>query len=98
MFVLPSWAEGVPKVTQEAAACGLAQVVFGFYEAPTVVDGVNGVLAWSDDEFVERVGQLVDDRSMAEAMGLRGAELAAQWDWDSLAPRWERCVLEAVGQ
>ena len=38
LFVMPAVSEGVPKVTQEAAACGLPVVLFGYYEAHSVVD------------------------------------------------------------
>lgn len=34
IFVMPSRSEGVPKVTQEAAACGLAQVFFWVLRSP----------------------------------------------------------------
>ncbi|MGH6867748.1 MAG: glycosyltransferase family 4 protein, partial [Methylocella sp.] len=37
IFVMPSRSEGVPKVTQEAAACGLPIIAFGYYEPPTVI-------------------------------------------------------------
>lgn len=71
VFVLPSRSEGVPKVTQEAAAAGLAQIVFGFYEMPTVVDGENGLVVWEDEEMVAALGKLIDDRELTERMGIR---------------------------
>jgi glycosyltransferase involved in cell wall biosynthesis len=61
ILVHPSICEGVPKVTQEAAACGLAQIVFGFYETPTVVCGTNGFVVWTDEELLDRMAQLLAD-------------------------------------
>lgn len=97
LLVLPSYAEGVPKVTQEAAACGLPVVIYGFYEAPTVVDGQNGYVVWSDEELFERVEELIRVPTRAEDMGRRGGEMAKDWSWDVIAPRWEQQILHAVG-
>lgn len=88
LFVLPSLAEGVPKVTQEAAACGLPVVCFGFYEAPSVVDRENGFVVWTDEELFARVGELISDVHLAWRMGECGAELAREWCWKQVAQRW----------
>ncbi|MBI3675214.1 MAG: glycosyltransferase family 4 protein [Proteobacteria bacterium] len=96
ILVLPSLSEGVPKVTQEAAAAGLAQIVFGFYEAPTVVDGRNGFVVWNDDELFARLGQLLSDPALAKRMGEVGKIMAADWNWDVIAPRWEARILEVL--
>ena len=89
LFVLPSRSEGVPKVSQEAAACGLPLVLFGFYEAPTVVDGKNGYVVWNDEEFIETVSGMVGNRGKLNAMGRASAKMAASWSWDAVAPQWE---------
>jgi len=96
LFVLTSHAEGVPKVTQEAAACGLPVVLNGFFESPTVVHGVNGLVAWSDKEFSEHVGMLIHDPETRARMGQRGASMAKEWDWDRIAPRWEDALIRLV--
>lgn len=96
LFVLPSRAEGVPKVTQEAAACGLPVVLHGFYEAPTVTHGSNGLVAWSDEELVEHVGALIHDRDTRLAMGRRSAEMAKAWSWNTIAPQWEDLLIRVV--
>jgi glycosyltransferase involved in cell wall biosynthesis len=93
LFVLPSQAEGVPKVTQEAAACGLPVLLFGFYESPSVVHGANGLVVWSDEELVARVGVLLEDAELRRCMGQRGAEMAKHWSWDAIAPQWEELVI-----
>jgi glycosyltransferase involved in cell wall biosynthesis len=93
IFVLPSHAEGAPKVTQEAAACGLPIVLNGFYEAPTVVHERNGLVAWSDEELEEHVGALIRDPETRREMGQRGAEMAKEWDWSLIAPRWEDLLI-----
>ncbi|MGH6838753.1 MAG: glycosyltransferase family 4 protein [Methylocella sp.] len=98
IFVLPSRSEGVPKVTQEAAACGLPIIAFGYYEPPTVIDGENGYRVWSDDEFALRLSQLIDDGDRRQAMGERSSELAKTWDWDVLAKQWEEEILRFIGR
>jgi glycosyltransferase involved in cell wall biosynthesis len=90
--VIPSNAEGVPKVSQEAAACGLPVVLFGNFEAPSVVDGVNGFVVWDEDEFEDRVAELLTDPEKASLMGAVGASMAKEWDWDVLAPQWESAI------
>ena len=96
LFVLPSHSEGVPKVSQEAAACGLPVILFGHYRAPTVIDGQNGYVVWDDEELFDRVGQLIVDRDKAREFGENGAEIARDWDWKTVAARWESKILELV--
>jgi glycosyltransferase involved in cell wall biosynthesis len=96
IFCLPSHAEGVPKVTQEAAACGLPVVLFGFFEAPSVIHQRNGLVAWSDEELAEHVGSLIRNPEARQRMGKQGAEMAKEWDWDRVAPEWEELVIRVA--
>lgn len=94
IFVMPSQSEGVPKVTQEAAACGLAQVIFGFYEAPSVADGKNGFVVWSDYDFFKRVDELIINPEVVAIFGKAGAEMARTWDWGFVAAKWRKKLIE----
>lgn len=96
IMLLPSRNEGVPKVTQEAAAAGLAQVVYGFYETPSVVDGVNGFVVWSVDEMADRLARLLTDQDLIARMGEAGAETAKAWSWESIAPQWQSAITDAI--
>lgn len=96
IMVLPSRGEGVPKVTQEAAAAGLAQVIFGFYEAPSVVDGINGFVVWDEEEMAVRLGTLLADRDLTERMGRAGEQMAQAWSWEKIAPQWEAKIIESI--
>src|SRR5208337_843783 len=96
VFVLPSRNEGVSKVTQEAAACGLPQVIFGFYEAPTVVNGENGFVVWDDAAMADRLGELIEDIALRRRMGAAGAEMARNWAWARVAPLWRGRILEII--
>ncbi len=96
LFAMPSNSEGVPKVTQEAAACGLPLVIYGYYESPTVINGHNGFVVWSDDEFFERIGQLLSDSALATEMGARSEQMARTCTWDTLAREWENEILSHI--
>jgi glycosyltransferase involved in cell wall biosynthesis len=96
VFAMPSNSEGVPKVTQEAAACGLPIVIFGHYESPTVVEEQNGFVVWSDEDFAERLGRLLSDSALAARMGERSLQMAQAWSWDVLAGEWEREILAHI--
>lgn len=96
ILVVPSLGEGVPKITQESAAAGLAQIIFGFYEAPTVSDGENGFVVWTDLELTERLGDLLASRELIEKMGRAGMRMAEAWSWEVVAPQWEKCISAVV--
>ncbi len=98
LFAMPSNSEGVPKVTQEAAACGLPLVIYGYYESPTVVDGKNGFVVWSDEEFLQRVGLLLSDSTLRAEMGACSLRMADSWSWDNLATEWEREILSRISK
>lgn len=96
IFVLCSLSEGAPKALQEAAACGLPLIAFNFYEPPSVTHGENGLLAGSDEDWFSHLRCLIQDAALAKRMGSRSAELALDWDWDLVAPRWEHTIREKV--
>lgn len=96
LFILPSLSEGVPKVTQEAAACGLPVILFGFYEAPTVIHGRNGLVVWDDDELLHAVTTLVTDRELLRRMGQESAGMAKDWGWNEVAPQWREKIHEVI--
>jgi glycosyltransferase involved in cell wall biosynthesis len=97
LFVLPAYSEGVPKVSQEAAACGLAQVIYGFYEAPSVVHGENGYHAWNDEGFYRHISDLSENRALLRQFGTAGIAMAIEWDWRVLAARWRDRILQQCG-
>lgn len=94
IFVLPSLSEGVPKVTQEAAACGLTVILFGYYEAPSVANMENGFVVWSDEELFRQVGESIKSPADSMKMGCRGAIMAASHDWGRIAELWEQEVMK----
>lgn len=96
ILALPSKSEGVPKVTQEAAAAGLAQVVYGYFETPSVVDRANGFVVWNDAEFISRLARLLSDPELTEKFGRAGARMAEDWSWDRIAPQWEQRIIECA--
>ena len=97
LFVLPSMSEGVPKVSQEAAACALPLVTFGYYEAPTAVHGKNGAVVWSDEEFIDAVASLIRDREKLDRMGAESGRMAADWSWEIVAGKWLAQINHCIG-
>lgn len=68
--VLASESEGTPNVLLEAMSCGLPIVATRVGDVPHIVkEGETGVLINIDDDLVEALSPLVDDRSLREEMG-----------------------------
>jgi glycosyltransferase involved in cell wall biosynthesis len=96
IFTLPSVAEGVPKVTQEAAACGLPIVCMHYFEPISVQHGANGFQARNDADYTKHVATLIRHAEMRARMGAVSAEMAQTWDWSRLAPRWQASIRDMV--
>lgn len=84
LFVLPSYAEGVPVVVMEALGSGVP-VVSSFVGgmAELVEDGVNGFLVapGDADQLADRIDRLVTDGELRASMGKAGrAKVIAEFD------------------
>ena len=71
-------------------------IIFGFYEAPTVINGENGFVVWSDEELKERVQTLLGDDALRARMSRAALNLARNWDWDIVAPLWEARIAQEL--
>jgi glycosyltransferase involved in cell wall biosynthesis len=81
VFVMASFAEGVPVVLMEAMAAGVPVVATQIAGIPELVEhGVCGFLVPPADAgaLAERVGQLLADAGLRNAYGSRGREKVAQ--------------------
>lgn len=82
----PSTVEGWGMTITEAGACGtpaVARRIPGHVDA--VVDGESGFLVDGDDEFLDRLDEVVSDDAVRERLGRRAREHAAGFTWESSA-------------
>jgi glycosyltransferase involved in cell wall biosynthesis len=81
VFVLPSWAEGLPNAMIEALAAGVAVVVSAVGSVPDVItDGREGLLVPPRDgqALAAALLRVIDDRELRERLARAGHELAAK--------------------
>lgn len=81
VFVLPSYREGVPRSSQEAAAIGRAIItsdVPGCRE--TVEQGVNGFLvpAWNSEKMAEKMIYFIENPEQIRKMGDESYRIAKE--------------------
>lgn len=91
LFVLPSYAEGVPVVLMEAMAAGRPVVTTRITGVPELVeDGISGLLveAGDVDALTTSIGALLDDPERGIRFGQAGrAKVAAEFDIEGEAQR-----------
>jgi D-inositol-3-phosphate glycosyltransferase len=88
--VMPSYSESFGLVGLEAQACGRPVVGSDVTGLRSVVrDEVSGYLVGGHDPaaYAERIGRLLDDRELADQMGMRGRLLAQRFSWTRTADR-----------
>ena len=90
IFLFPSRLEGLPRVTLEAAAAGIPEILFDDYQAPSVVDGLNGFQVKTFPEMLERLGTLIANPELCQKMGQAGTRHVEQYDWQVAVERWQK--------
>jgi len=73
----------------EYMACAVPAVVSAFGEMPYIVeDGVNGFIASSEDEWVEKLALLIGDRTLRERLGRAGQQTVHErYSFDAIMPQ-----------
>ena len=102
LFVLPSFAEGVPVVLMEAMATGLPVIATRIAGIPELVeDGVSGRLVppGDADALAAAIGELLSDPGRADAMGEAGrSRVVSDFDQVSEAAKLGRLFDAAHGK
>jgi glycosyltransferase involved in cell wall biosynthesis len=89
IFLFPSAWEGSPKVVLEAAACGLPVVVRKRYSPETVVHGVTGYQAASEDEIFLYLETMLASSDLRRRLGRNGRQHSLGYDWGLITAKWE---------
>jgi glycosyltransferase involved in cell wall biosynthesis len=102
-FVLPSWCEGMPLATLEAAAAGLPCIVSDipghrevFRRSDPEADGAILVPPDDPDGLAEAIERLAADEELAQRLGSNARERARAFTWAETAAQLEAGYVKAV--
>jgi glycosyltransferase involved in cell wall biosynthesis len=96
IFLFPSTWEGSPKVILEAAACGLPVISRSSYSPETVLEGVTGYQAASEEEIFAHLEKLIHNSELRRGLGRNGRCLSEKYDWRLITAQWEEAFVQAV--
>jgi glycosyltransferase involved in cell wall biosynthesis len=88
IFLFPSKWEGSPKVILEASACGLPVIVRKNYAPETVIHGVTGYQAASDDEIFSFLAALIANTGLRVQLGRAARRHSERYDWNLIVQQW----------
>src|SRR5438270_1567583 len=98
IFLFPSRWEGSPKVILEAAACGLPVIARSDYSPETVLHGVSGYQAASDQSIFAHLEDLLNNPALRQELGRNGRRLSEKYDWDMITAQWEEAFAQSAAQ
>lgn len=95
LHVLPSRAEGFPKVTLETAAAGVPSVVYDDYGAGEWIEnGKSGFVVHTLDEMEVIVRDLLAHPEKLQPLANGARAMAWRFDWKVLVKDWEHVINE----
>lgn len=97
LLLMTSEFEGLPKVIQEAAQCGLPSIYMAEnYKVDFLRDGVNGYEAYSLPEMVEKLTYLLENPEKYREMSQNAAQIIQEYTWENLIPKYEEYFLRKL--
>ena len=100
VLALPSLKEGWGLVVLEAAGYGVPSVGYAHAGgvAESVVDGETGLLADTEDEFVDALRTLLVDTPLRERLGTAALARSFEFGWDTAARAFGEVLAHAAGR
>ena len=98
VFLFPSTWEGSPKVILEAAACGLPVIARSSYSPETVLEGITGYQAWSEENIFAHLEKLIHNSELRQELGQNGRRLSEKYDWGPITAQWQEAFMQAVSR
>ncbi len=90
LLLMTSEFEGLPKVIQEAAQCGLPSIYMANnYTVDFIENGVNGYAVYSLGEMQEKLQGLLDDQEKYREMSKQTKDNIQEYTWNKLIPKYE---------
>lgn len=90
LLLMTSEYEGLPKVIQEAAQCGIPSIyVCENYSVDFITDGVNGYGVRNLDEMKEKVILLLENPTQYKKMSVAASEMIRPYLWPTLIKQYE---------
>jgi len=97
LLLMTSEFEGLPKVIQEAAQCGVPSIYMAEnYTVDFIEDGVNGYAVKSLDEMCERLSCLLAEPERYRALSAKANEIIQDYTWERLIPKYEDYFLRML--
>lgn len=97
LLLMTSEFEGLPKVIQEAAQCGLPSIYMAEnYKVDFLEDGVNGFEAYGLDQMMEKLTYLLENPAVYREMSQKAAQIIQEYTWEKLIPKYEEYFLRKL--
>lgn len=95
ILILPSLIEGIPTVILEAFSSGCPVIARNVGSVSELVSSKNGFLVKNDDDFVEKILYLSENKELISKMGKNGRKLVEKYySWEKVVEMFEKVVQE----
>ncbi len=97
ILLMTSEFEGLPKVIQEAAQCGVPSIYMANnYTVDFIKNGENGWGVYSIQEMQEKIKTLLTSPGMYNKLSENAKKTIAEYSWEKLIPKYEAWFIDTL--